>query len=75
MILGYFCKQLCCQELSKIAQSGHTEGIYLWSYPAVEQVNEGLNWAKDQTEIKHYDWLKPSHVTCSIQLEWIISVH
>ena len=24
MFLGYFCKQICCQELSKIAQFGHT---------------------------------------------------
>ena len=25
-VLGYFCKQICYQELSKIAQSGHTDG-------------------------------------------------
>ena len=24
--MGYFCKELCSQELSKIAQSGHTGG-------------------------------------------------
>ena len=24
MFLGYFCKQICCQELSKISQSGYT---------------------------------------------------
>ena len=24
---GYFCKQICCQELSKIAQYGHTATI------------------------------------------------
>ena len=24
MLLGYFCGRICCQELSKIAQSGHT---------------------------------------------------
>ena len=27
MLLGYFCNQICWQELSKIAQSGHTEVI------------------------------------------------
>ena len=27
MFLGYFCKQICCQQLSKIAQSGHTNFI------------------------------------------------
>ena len=31
-VLGYFCKQICCQELSKIAQSGHTEqDLYIWT--------------------------------------------
>ena len=24
---GYFCKKICCQELSKIAQSGHTVNV------------------------------------------------
>ena len=24
IFFGYFCYQICCQELSKIAQSGHT---------------------------------------------------
>ena len=27
--LGYFCKKFCHQELSKIAQSGHTGETYL----------------------------------------------
>ena len=25
ILLGYFCKQICCQEVSKLAKSGHTE--------------------------------------------------
>ena len=29
---GYFCKQICCQNLSKIAQSGHTGSIYLFLF-------------------------------------------
>ena len=30
--LGYFCKELCSQELSKIAQSGHTVARGPWAY-------------------------------------------
>ena len=27
IFLGYFCKQICCQELQQIAQSGHADCI------------------------------------------------
>ena len=30
IFLGYFCKQICCRELSKIAQSGHTVCCLKW---------------------------------------------
>ena len=27
--LGKFCKEICCKEISKLAQSGHTVVVYL----------------------------------------------
>ena len=43
MFLGYFCQPICCQELSKIAQSGHTGrerevGAYQKSFRTVRKM-------------------------------------
>ena len=36
-ILGYFCKQIVSQKLSKIAQSGHNGSIGLWEPPPISE--------------------------------------
>ena len=43
MLLAYFCKQKCCQELSKIAKSGHT----------ARDLNGAMNliWVRDLYEV------------------------
>ena len=38
--LGFFCYKFCCQDLSKIAQSGHTA----WSIENVKAIRYGSNW-------------------------------
>ena len=46
-ILGYFCKQIVSQKLSKIAQSGHNGSIGLWEPPPFQKASYRWNESTD----------------------------
>ena len=53
IFLGYFCKQICWQELSKVAQSGHTG----WPTNAIRRDSFFIKWNK-VTFTKSYHLLR-----------------
>ena len=65
IFLGYFWEWICCQELSKIAQSGHTDHPPLSYEGNLFQINyrrqiDWLFWVA-QIKVRAFDWLKSRH--------------
>ena len=57
IFLGYFCKQICWQELSKVAQSGHTG----WPTNAIRRDSFFIKWNK-VTFTKSYHLLRKKNI-------------